>query len=50
MFQIRTYNKIADIGLSRFEKDKYTVGDDIAQPDGVVLRSQKLHDEVLPKW
>lgn len=49
MFQIRTYNKIADIGLSRFEKDKYTVGDDISQPEGVVLRSQKLHDEVLPK-
>ena len=49
MFQIRTYNKIADIGLSRFENDKYTVGEDIAQPDGVVLRSQKLHDEVLPE-
>ena len=49
MFQIRTYNKIADIGLSRFENDKYTVGDDIAQPDGVVLRSQKLQDEVLPE-
>ncbi len=49
MFQIRTYNKIADIGLSRFEKDKYTVGEDVAQPDGVVLRSQKLHDEVLPE-
>jgi len=49
MFQIRTYNKIADIGLSRFEKDNYTVGEDVAQPDGVVLRSQKLHDEVLPE-
>ena len=49
MFQIRTYNKIADIGLSRFENDKYTVGADIAQPDGVVLRSQKLQDEVLPE-
>ena len=49
MFQVRTYNKIADIGLSRFEKDKYTVGADVASPDGVVLRSQKLHDEVLPE-
>jgi len=48
MFQIRTYNKIADIGLDRFEKENYTVGADIADPDGVVLRSQKLHDEVLP--
>jgi len=49
MFQVRTYNKIADIGLSRFEKEKYTVGADVATPDGVVLRSQKLHDEVLPE-
>ena len=49
MFQIRTYNKISDIGLSRFESDKYAVGADIEQPDGVVLRSQKLHDEVLPE-
>ena len=49
MFQIRTYNKIADIGLSRFENDKYTVGTDVEQPEGVVLRSQKLHDEVLPE-
>ncbi|MGB1310812.1 MAG: phosphoglycerate dehydrogenase [Leucothrix sp.] len=49
MFQIRTYNKIADIGLSRFESDKYTVAADVVEPDGIVLRSQKLHDEVLPE-
>ena len=48
MFQIRTYNKISDKGLTLFPQDKYNVGSDVGQPDGVVLRSQKLHDEVLP--
>ena len=48
MFQIRTYNKISDKGLSRFDQSRYQVGEDIAQPDAVVLRSQKLHNEKLP--
>jgi len=48
MYQIRTYNKISDKGLSRFPDDKYAVGEDIAQPDAIVLRSYKLHDEPLP--
>ncbi len=48
MFQIRTYNKISDKGLSRFDQ-QYSVGPDTEQPDGIVLRSQKLHDETLPE-
>jgi len=48
MYQVRTYNKISDKGLSRFPAT-YTVGEDVAQPDAVLLRSQKLHDEDLPK-
>ncbi|MFT7560200.1 MAG: D-3-phosphoglycerate dehydrogenase [Flavobacteriales bacterium] len=47
MYQIRTYNKISDKGLSRFDEN-YQVGEDVSQPDAVVLRSQKLHDENLP--
>lgn len=47
MYQIRTYNKISIKGLSRFTTD-YNVGEDIAAPEGILLRSQKLHDEVLP--
>ncbi|WP_086931049.1 3-phosphoglycerate dehydrogenase family protein [Agarilytica rhodophyticola] len=47
MFHIRTYNKISDKGLSRFS-DKYNVGEDISSPNAVLLRSHKLHGEVLP--
>ncbi len=48
MFQIRTYNKISDKGLSRFDED-YSVSAENESPDAVLLRSQKLHDEVLPE-
>ena len=48
MFHIRTYNKISAHGLSQFPSDFYQVSDAEEQPIGVILRSQKLHDEVLP--
>lgn len=47
MFQIRTYDKISEKGLSRFDHN-YNVGGDVGQPDGVMLRSHKLHGETLP--
>lgn len=49
MYQIRTYNKISDKGLSRFQVENYSVAENIEHPDAVVLRSQKLHDEILPE-
>lgn len=49
MLKIRTYNKISDQGLSLFPAKQYTVADDIPQPDAILLRSQKLHQEVLPE-
>ncbi len=48
MFKVKTYNKISVKGLDRFPRDTYEVGSDIAHPDAVLLRSHKLHDEVLP--
>ena len=47
MFQIRTYNKISAKGLSRFPSN-YKIAEDIAQPDAILLRSQKLQNEILP--
>ncbi len=47
MFNIRTYNKISDKGLSRFGNN-YNVGEDIAEPQGIMLRSHKMHDVELP--
>lgn len=49
MFQIRTYNAISEKGLSRFDSSDYKVSADIAQPQGILLRSHKLHDETLPE-
>ena len=48
MYTIRTYNVISDIGLSRFPLSRYHVGPDIEDPDALILRSHKLHDETIP--
>ena len=48
MYKIRTYNVISDIGLSRFPLDRYHVGPEIDNPDALILRSHKLHDEAIP--
>ena len=48
MHQVRTYNSLSDKGLSRFSADKYVVSEDCAAPEAFMLRSQKLHTEVVP--
>lgn len=48
MYNILTLNKIAAIGLNNFD-DKYTIKDDITNPDGVVLRSFAMHDMEVPE-
>lgn len=49
MLKVRTYNAISPLGLNRFKSDRYEVGADVAEPDAIMLRSQKLHDEELPE-
>lgn len=44
MYPIKTYNKIAKIGLDNFD-EKYTIGDDVAAPVGAIVRSATLHEE-----
>ncbi len=48
MYKIRTYNQIADVGLSRFPMENYQVGPDMNEPDAIILRSHKLHGEPIP--
>ena len=48
MYKIRTYNAISSKGLSRFPTDSYQVSSETTDADGILLRSQKLHTEVLP--
>ena len=45
MFHIRTYNQIAEAGLSRFPVDKYQLGPGEKEPVAYMLRSHSLHGE-----
>ena len=49
MHKIRTYNAISSKGLDRFPAEKYEVGSDFSEPQGFLLRSQKLHEEQVPQ-
>ncbi len=48
MYKVKTLNKIAKIGLDVFD-DKYTFGDEVENPDGIILRSFNMHELELPK-
>ncbi|MBO0455406.1 3-phosphoglycerate dehydrogenase [Enterococcus hulanensis] len=48
MFQIKTFNAIAPEGMERFDKENYRINES-EEPDGIILRSQKLHDYDFPK-
>lgn len=47
-FKIKTFNRISDKGIGLFPAGRYTVGEDVSEPDAYMLRSQKLHGEPLP--
>ncbi len=47
MYKIKTYNKISKSGLANFD-DKYTVGDEVENADGAIVRSAALHDVEFP--
>lgn len=46
-FSIRTFNKISPTGLDRFDLSKYALGEDVDNPDAILVRSASLHDYVL---
>lgn len=48
MYKVKTLNKIAKIGLDVFD-DKYTFGDEVENPDGIILRSFNMHEMELPE-
>ena len=49
MFRISTMNKIAAVGLDRFDRGQYEVASDLNNPDAVIVRSAKLHDMEMPE-
>ena len=48
MFNIKTMNKIAAVGLDRLPAESYTIGDSVANEDAILVRSAKLHDYDFP--
>lgn len=49
MFRIKTLNKIASVGLAQLDKGRFVVEDDCANPDGILVRSAKMHDYEFPE-
>lgn len=47
MFKIRTMNRIAKIGIDTFDKNEFICSDSEKNPDALLVRSQKLHDELF---
>lgn len=48
MFNIKTLNKISNVGLDKFDTAKYAYGDDIENPDAIMVRSASMHDMEMP--
>lgn len=49
MFNIKTLNKISNVGLSKFDERKYTCANEIENPDAIMVRSASMHDMEMPK-
>lgn len=49
MYNIKTLNKIAPVGLEKLDSAKYAVSDDCAAPDGILVRSADMHEGELPE-
>ena len=49
MFKIQTLNKISPKGLDLFPLERYEIASEFINPDGIILRSFKMHDMKLSK-
>lgn len=49
MFNIKTLNKISNVGLDKFDTAKYAYGDDIENPQAIMVRSASMHDMEMPE-
>ena len=43
MKNIQLLNKIAKVGTDRLDPTVYNVGADVAAPEGIMVRSAKMH-------
>ncbi len=49
MFNIMTLNKISPVGLEKLPAKDFAVGDNVQNPDGIILRSFEMHDMDIPE-
>ena len=48
-YKIKLMNRISQEGLKRLPEDKYSVGTDITEPDGILVRSAHMKGQPLPE-
>ena len=48
VFKVLTLNNIAKVGLARLPSGTYAVGNEIADPDAILVRSANLHALDIP--
>ncbi|HET7060721.1 MAG TPA: 3-phosphoglycerate dehydrogenase family protein [Nitrosospira sp.] len=48
-FRILTLNQISPLGLSLFSPSRYVVGDDVADPDAILVRSHNMLQMEIPR-
>lgn len=49
MYNIKLLNKISNVGLKKYDASKYVYGDDVQNPDAVMVRSASMHDMQMPE-
>jgi D-3-phosphoglycerate dehydrogenase len=49
MYNIKIYNKISGVGLEVLDKVMYNVTGDTDEPDGAIVRSASLFEEMFPE-
>lgn len=49
MYNVKLLNKIAKIGLNKLPAEQYNIGEDVASPDAVLVRSASMHEMELPE-
>jgi D-3-phosphoglycerate dehydrogenase / 2-oxoglutarate reductase len=48
VFNVQTLNNIASIGLSRLPAEHYQIGNDVSDPDAILVRSAAMHGREIP--
>lgn len=49
MYNILTLNSISEVGLNKLEPEKFAVSGEMANPDGIILRSYEMKNMELPE-